>query len=91
MSDTNPKAPMKPVQQHILMAFRILDIPDKPLAAIAFQTKAGGRHRFVANQQMLMGLAKALVEHAKKMPPGEGKANDSTTAVKKDPQDWFDA
>jgi hypothetical protein len=85
---------MKPIQTHVLKAFRILDIPGKPkIAAVAFQTAAGGRHRFVANRDMITRLAAALIEHAKKMPaptPDEAK-EESQNGPGKDPQDWFNA
>jgi hypothetical protein len=91
MDEAKTKGSAKPIQQHILTGFRIFEISDKPVAAVAFQTKAGGRHRFMANRQMLGQLAQALTEHVKKMPAGNAEAQGSETPSKKDPQDWFDA
>jgi hypothetical protein len=91
MNEVKTKPAGKPIQQHILTGFRILEMPDKPVAAIAFQTKAGGRHRFLANRQMLVRVAQALMEHVKKMPAGEAGSQGGANPSKKDPQDWFDA
>jgi len=63
-------AEMKPVQTHVLKAFRILEVDDKPhLAAIGLQTMSGGRHRFLATRHSIMKLAESLQEHSSKMPP----------------------